>query len=100
MRLTHFLYIFVLHFSELEVERSDKRLTIRLQDYRLVIDCTIDLKFLKKCLGISAWLIVGWCRLSLLIAVGVRLDEVFGFVVESVEYHFGVVFIFVHDVQI
>lgn len=100
MRLIHSLYIFVLHLSELEVKWSDKWLAIGFQDDRLVIDSTVDLKLLKESFGISAGLVVSWCRLGLLIAIRVGLDAVAGSVVESIEYHFGVVFIFVHDVQI
>jgi hypothetical protein len=65
-----------------------------------VIDSTVGLEFLKKCFGIVAGIVVRGSRLGLLVAIGIGLEWLIGFVVESVEYHFGVLLVFVHGVQI
>lgn len=68
------------------------------QDDRLVINSTIDFELLEEGVGIGAGMIVSGGGLGLLVAIGVGFEVgVCGFVVEPVENHFGVVFIFVHD---
>lgn len=98
--LFHSRRIFILHFGEFEVERSHKRSARSFQDDGLVIDSTVGLEFLKKHFGIGAGIVVRGGRLRLLVAIGIRLEWLIGFVVEPVEYLFSVFLVFVHGVQI